>query len=560
MHFGSYMPAPGGLTACVNGARCDSQGAMLVLCVGGSNGSSSDSAGRQRLQWFACCVCEACRTCDPLCETCDPCDPCQACQPCDRHGLSSDPCTSCVPNAFPRWRRLPPLPPTNPHSHPACYGAVATVIPGTGFAIVGGAVPSQSGRPQHVRHVSVFDWHMGAWFDMQQPCMLPRLDPVVAGTAMACHVTVLSPAATHDTRSWGSPYFAINPGGFNRHATTPAPPAHTAHGPGNQVTGPGSGRSNGLNSGTLSEAGVVEADWESAEMWRVVEESDAIHAIWTRTHVAQVIVAAHVTGANTVAGVTVSDVPAEPAAEADDSTSAYSSAACQAPRLDTPQQPPGAHSSRATYSVLCSLDPNHSLLVFNNLRRRWVPAGPPLPPRSPLRPPLPRPSPQRLCPCGRGSHERYCSTLPGTPTAPSNSHSATPDPCLPASASGAAAAAAAAAAAIPGSAASFASAANFGRLQQLLGCGGRLVALFQPHDPRLPGPSLSAPTQPPITVGSPAAQAQASGSVPVAAARESMQLMYGDSIEGPSGWAMGAPVALPGNGRLHHVLSMHPAV
>ncbi|CAI5984548.1 unnamed protein product [Closterium sp. NIES-64] len=221
-----------------------------------------------------------------------------------------------------------------------------------------------------------------------------------------------------------SPYFAINPGGFNRHATTPAPPAHTAHGPGNQVTGPGSGRSNGLNSGTLSEAGVVEADWESAEMWRVVEESDAIHAIWTRTHVAQVIVAAHVTGANTVAGVTVSDVPAEPAAEADDLTS--------------------ANSSRATYSVLCSLDPNHSLLVFNNLRRRW--------------------------------------------------------------------------------------------------------------------PSLSAPTQPPITVGSPAAQAQASGSVPVAAARESMQLMYGDSIEGPSGWAMDAPVALPGNGRLHHVLSMHPAV
>ncbi|CAI5502376.1 unnamed protein product [Closterium sp. Naga37s-1] len=348
--------------------------------------------------------------------------------------------TSADLKAFPRWRRLPPLPPTNPHAHPACYGAAATVIPGTGFAIVGGAVPSQSGRPQHVRHVSVFDWHMGAWFAVQQPCMLPRLDPVVAamgatsegrtcgsiqkacagrsnlgwrnclvvvggcpvpffprgssagscgrvavrpsegrvvehhpassppGASPSSHVRhpflgvctmcIAMPADgfgadecdnderasnsrsesihSSDSSSGGgggsravtssmlsgcsltdggsireqyyqfprldslvlggrvfvrrhvSPYFAVNPGGFNRHAHRPAPPAHTTHGPGNRVTGTG-GRAGGGS--MVSEAGVVEVDWGSAEMWRVVEESDVIHAIWTKTHVAQVIVA-----------------------------------------------------------------------------------------------------------------------------------------------------------------------------------------------------------------------------------------------------------------------------
>ncbi|CAI5490234.1 unnamed protein product [Closterium sp. Naga37s-1] len=174
MPLGSHLPGPAG----VKEGHCESPGAaaLLVACVGGSGGEGS---GRQRLQWFACCTCEACypsRTGHP----CAPCDPFDPCQPCDRYGSSPDLCGFCTPNAFPRWRRLPPLPPTNPHSDPACYGAVAAAVPGTGIAIVGGALPSQSGRPQHVRHVSVFDWHMGAWFDVQQPCLLPRLDPVVA--------------------------------------------------------------------------------------------------------------------------------------------------------------------------------------------------------------------------------------------------------------------------------------------------------------------------------------------------------------------------------------------
>ncbi|CAI5989107.1 unnamed protein product [Closterium sp. NIES-64] len=174
MPLGSHLPGPAG----VKEGHCESPGAaaLLVACVGGSGGEGS---GRQRLQWFACCTCEACypsRTGHP----CAPFDPFGPCQPCDRYGSSPDLCGFCTPNAFPRWRRLPPLPPTNPHSDPACYGAVAAAVPGTGIAIVGGALPSQSGRPQHVRHVSVFDWHMGAWFDVQQPCLLPRLDPVVA--------------------------------------------------------------------------------------------------------------------------------------------------------------------------------------------------------------------------------------------------------------------------------------------------------------------------------------------------------------------------------------------
>ncbi|CAI7737253.1 unnamed protein product [Closterium sp. NIES-54] len=178
----------------------------------------------------------------------------------------------------------------------------------------------------------------------------------------------------------------------------------------------------------LSEAGVLEADWESAEKWRVVEESDAIHAIWTRTHVAQVIVADVTgTGAVTVAGVPVSDVTAKPAAE-EDSTKACSSTACQASWLEMLPPPPGAHNSTAavhatyathathaapaTYSVLCSLDPSLYLLVFNHLQRKWVPAGPRLSSPSPPCPPLPRPSPHVLYPRGRGSHGGYCSTPP----------------------------------------------------------------------------------------------------------------------------------------------------
>ncbi|CAI7805010.1 unnamed protein product [Closterium sp. NIES-53] len=723
MHSGPHLPGPGGSKACVSESEghCDSPGAVLVVCVGGSNSGSSDGssseysssedAGRQRLQWFACCVCEARNTCDP-------------CR------------TSADLKAFPRWRRLPPLPPTNPHAHPACYGAAATVIPGTGFVIVGGAVPSQSGRPQHVRHVSVFDWHMGAWFAVQQPCMLPRLDPVVAamgatsegrtcgsiqkacagrsnlgwrnclvvvggcpvpffprgssagscgrvavrpsegrvvehhpassppGASPSSHVRhpflgvctmcIAMPADgfgadecdnderasnsrsesihSSDSSSGGgggsravtssmlsgcsltdggsireqyyqfprldslvlggrvfvrrhvSPYFAVNPGGFNRHAHRPAPPAHTTHGPGNRVTGTG-GRAGGGS--MVSEAGVVEVDWGSAEMWRVVEESDLIHAIWTETHVAQVIVA-DVTEADTVtvAGVTVLDVIAKPGEE-DSPTSTYSSRAAQ-------------HTAPATYSVLCSLDPNHSLLLFNHLQRRWVPAGPPVPPPFPPRPPLPRPSPHLCHPCGRGSHGEYCSTPPcctpmpsctpmppRPPTTRSNSHSAARNSHLPSCASNGAATSL-----VAGTNAADASSAKSARLQQLLGCGGRLVALFQPHDPRLPGvmreillpdlhtlsslsallphtssasfpsslpsrPSLSASSQPRTILSPPAAQAQASGSVPVAAGRESMQLMSSDSVEGRSGWAMGAPMALPGNGRLHHVLSMH---
>ncbi|CAI7897685.1 unnamed protein product [Closterium sp. NIES-53] len=365
-------------------------GAVLVACVGGSAGS--DSAGTHRLQWFAGCMCETCC-------------------PCGTWDL-------CNANAFPsRWRRLPPLPPTNPHSDPACYGAVTTVIIGTGFAIVGGAVPSQSGRPQHVRHVSVFDWHMGTWFAVQQPCMLPRLDHVVAAmggvrwngghrdclvVVGGCVIPSFPRAGASGAGSCGRvAVCASEIGGFNHH------------------THRGS---------MLSEAGVLEADWESAEKWRVVEESDAIHAIWTRTHVAQVIVADVTgTGAVTVAGVPVSDVTAKPAAE-EDSTKACSSTACQASWLEMLPPPPGAHNSTAavhatyathathaapaTYSVLCSLDPSLYLLVFNHLQRKWVPAGPRLSSPSPPCPPLPRPSPHVLYPRGRGSHGGYCSTPP----------------------------------------------------------------------------------------------------------------------------------------------------
>ncbi|CAI5527274.1 unnamed protein product [Closterium sp. Naga37s-1] len=633
MHYGPRLPAQAGRKQCVNGFHCDSPGAVLVVCVGGSNGSDAC----HRLQWFSCCICEAC---DP-------------CQPCD-----SDLCGCCGPKASPfRWRRLPPLPPTNPHAHPACYGAAAAVIPGTGFAIVGGAVPSQSGRPQHVRHVSVFDWHMGAWFAVQQPCVLPRLDPVVAAmggvrwnggqrdclmvvggcpvplfphwssggscgrfavrpsdTGVVKQHPVFSPPGASPSLPRGSaspsshsrhpsPYFAINPGGFNFHTHWPAPPAHMAHGPGNRVIGPGgtgdgggSGSGSGFNRSMLSDAGVLEADWESPEMWRVVEECDAIHAIWTRTHVAQVIVA-DVTGEDavtvtdmnaadnvTVAGVTESDVTAEPAAE-EDSTRAGTSTPWQASGIGKlEQQPPGSHSSRAaphaapaTYSVLCSLNPNHSLLVFNHLQRKWVPAGPPIPPPSPPRPPRPRHSPGVLYPSGiawcgsgsgSGSEEGHSSapscpptprcapmplSPPCTPTAPFSARSAALNSRLPSCASnGAASRLVVGSNSAAANAANSADGANSGRLWQLVGCGGRLLALFQPHDPRLPGPCT--------IVSPPAAQAQASGSVPVAAGRESMQLMNSDSMEGRSGWAMGAPVALPGNGRLHHVLSMHAAV
>ncbi|CAI5527279.1 unnamed protein product [Closterium sp. Naga37s-1] len=626
MPLGSHLPSPAGLAQCVKEAHCESPGAaaLLVACVGGSGGEGS---GSQRLQWFACCTCETCYPTGPChprgpcgpCAPCKSCDPCYPYQSCDRCGSSPDLCVCCgAPNAFPpRWRRLPPLPPTNPHSDPACYGAVAAAVPGTGFAIVGGAVRSQSGKPQHVRHVSVFDWHMGAWFDVQQPCMLPRLDPVVAGmggvrwnggqrdclvVVGGCAVPSFPRASAAGScgggnssstqqyyqfprldslvlggrafvRRYISPCFGLNPGGFNRHT----------------------------HSGSMvSEAGVLEADWESAEMWRVVGESDAIHAIWTRTHVAQVIVA-DVTGTGdvTVAGVTLSAVTARPGAEGN-STKARSSAACHAAPPEALQTPLGGQSSRtkhathatpATYSVLCSLDPSHSLLVFNHLHRKWVPAGPRLSSPSPPRPPLPRPSPHVLYPCRRGSHGGHCSTLPCPPTppyplvppcspvppcapaAPLNLDAATLNPHLPScasnnaasslvvpnSAAATSASAAAAAAAATAAVANSGSAANLGRLRQLVGCEGRLLALFQPHDPsdpHDPGRSLFALSQPPPTVEPPPPQAQASESVSVAAAGELMRLVNIDRVGSRIGWEIGAPVALPGNGRLHHMLSV----
>ncbi|CAI7785391.1 unnamed protein product [Closterium sp. NIES-53] len=794
MSLGSHLPAPAG----VKESQCESPcvSALLVACVGGSGGEGS---GSQRLQWFACCTCEACypsRTgypCGP-CDHSDPCQPCDACypcQPCGRYGSSPDLSRFCTPNAFPRWRRLPPLPPTNPHSDPACYGAVAAAVPGTGIAIVGGALPSQSGRPQHVRHVSVFDWHMGAWFDVQQPCMLPRLDPVVAaigamgGGERDCLVVVggcavpsfprastagscgrvavcasetgvaekqhpvcsrsgaspnlprgsgkASPSnhsrhpflgmctmcidmpmdgfgadecdsdkgrcgssnkstsnnsrgSTSDllsgcalTQGGGSsssgtqqyyqfprldslvlggrvfvrrhisrPCFGLNP--VIPHAPRPAPPDYTAHGPGNRFTGTGgsnsgSGNGSGINSSgsyssssMVSEAGVLEVDRGSPVMWRVVEESDSIHAIWTRQHIAQVIgVDVTGTGDVTVPGVTGSDVTAKPAA-AEDSTEPRSSKVCQASLFAMLPPPPGAlsstaavhpthpthatHAASATYSVLCSLDPSLSLLVFNHLQQRWVPAGPRLSSPFPPCPPLPRPSPHVLYPCGRGSHGGYCSTPPYplvppfstvppcTPTAPFSSHAPTltsrlpscgssgaPSSLVAGSNAAAATSASAAATASSASAASSAGTANLGRLRQLVGCGSRLMALFQPHDthnphdpgvmreillpdlhalsslsallphtsssfPHLPSslpslqPSLFALSQPPPTVGPAPPQAQASESVSVAAAGGLMRLVSSGNVESRIGWAIGAPVALPGNGRLHHVLSV----
>ncbi|CAI6002064.1 unnamed protein product [Closterium sp. NIES-65] len=79
-------------------------------------------------------------------------------------------------NGYGRWRRLPPIPPSNPHGSQRCRHFSVAAIPGWGLAIAGGVV---LGTGEAVRHVSLFDWLAGRWVQVQHEGFSARLDPVV---------------------------------------------------------------------------------------------------------------------------------------------------------------------------------------------------------------------------------------------------------------------------------------------------------------------------------------------------------------------------------------------
>ncbi|CAI5533668.1 unnamed protein product [Closterium sp. Naga37s-1] len=82
----------------------------------------------------------------------------------------------CGSNGYGRWRRLPPIPPSNPHGSQRCRHFSVAAIPGWGLAIAGGVV---LGTGEAVRHVSLFDWLAGRWVQVQHEGFSARLDPVV---------------------------------------------------------------------------------------------------------------------------------------------------------------------------------------------------------------------------------------------------------------------------------------------------------------------------------------------------------------------------------------------